>query len=88
MQEGGPMGARVQAAQHFGLGWKTATTWTHEDIGEIELAESTPAMLKHVLAQQRIKIHTSEFMKRAADRREQMAHQEGDLADLTLEQAI
>ncbi len=52
------MGAMVQAAQHCGLGWKTATTWTHQDIGDIELSESTPAMLKHVLAQQRDKINT------------------------------
>ena len=64
------MGAMVQAAQSFGLGWKTATTWTHQDIGDIEFAESTPAMLKHVLAQEWVKVNTKEFMKRAADRRE------------------
>jgi hypothetical protein len=45
-------------------------------------------MLKHVLAQQRVKINTKEFMKRAADRRGQMANQAGDHPDLTLEQAI
>ncbi len=67
------MEAMVQAAQHFGLGWKTAPTWTHQEIGDIELAERTPAMLKHVLAQERVKANTKDFIERAADRREQMA---------------
>ena len=80
------MGALVQAAKHFGLAWSSVATWHHQVIGEIELAEGTPAMLKHMLVQERERVNKEEFMKTMRARREQIKPQVD--GDLSFEQAI
>jgi hypothetical protein len=80
------MGALVQAAAHVGLTWDAVATWGHPVACEIELAEGTPAMLKHILVQERQGVNKMEFIKRTQVRREQVGTQ-GD-GDLPFEQAI
>ncbi len=80
------MGALVQAAQHFHLEWKTAASWEHEVIGEIELSEGSPAMVKHLLLQDRLRCNKTEYVRATAKRREEASQNTG--GDLSIERAV
>ena len=41
------VGAMAQAAKFFELSWVDAAKWGHPIIGDIELTEGPPAMVKH-----------------------------------------
>ena len=77
----------AQAAQFFELSWVDAAKWGHPQIGDIELTEGPPAMVKHLLEQERLRKNKEEYMRKIKDRQEQ-ARNAGASADLHFEQAI
>ena len=87
IREGGPMGAMAQAAQFFELVWVDAAKWGHPKIGDIELTEGPPAMVKHLLEQERLRKNKKVYRRKIKDRQEK-ARDDGARADLTFEQAI
>ena len=68
IKEGGPIGAMAQAALFFDLTWQAAASWGHPTIGEIELTEGPPAMVKHLLEQDRLRTNTTEYARRVEER--------------------
>jgi hypothetical protein len=88
IMEGGPIGAMVQAAAHFSLDWTAVAQWGHPVMGPIDITEGTPAMLKHVLGEQRTKDNEERFLLASLDRRTAVAARDRDADDFTLEQAI
>ena len=69
IKEGGPMGAMAQAAQFFDLSWVDVAKWGHPQVGDIELTEGPPAMVKHLLEQDRLRKNREAFSCKIKDRR-------------------
>ncbi len=80
------MGALAQAAEHFGIQWVGPAVWKTPEHGAIELSEGTPAMLKHLVLEQR---ETKNKLKYGDLTQKQESMQAvGQGKDLTLAQAI
>ena len=77
----------AQAAQFFELSWVDAAKWGHPQIGDIELADGPPAMVKHLLEQERMRKNKEEYMRKIKDMKEKTRNA-GASADLNFEQAI
>ena len=77
----------AQAARFFELSWEDAAKWGHPQVGDIELTEGPPAMVKHLLEQERQRKNKTEYLRKIKDRQEQ-TRSAGVSADLTIEQAI
>ena len=77
----------AQAAQFFELSWVDAAKWGHPQIGDIELTEGPPAMVKHLLEQDRLRKNKDLYSRKIKDRQNR-ALVEGVSVDLTFDQAI
>ena len=83
----GPMGALIQSLEFFCIHVLSPTVWTIDGFGEVDLAEGTPAMLRHILVERQKIRDRQAFLTMTAQRQEAIAC--GDEAkDLQLQQVL
>ncbi len=78
----------AQAIEHFEIQWVSPAKWKTSGLESIELASRTPAMLKHVLLEQRDQINWNIFQERTRQRQEAIKETGGQGRDLSLAQAV